>query len=290
MESPIRCLLPHITGRFENTYNGFSRYAKTLIDQQKVDPIISLDDTGKFDSPVTMPSYGKIIMNEPFMCSLWSFCYYYFVMHEEYVVPHYNEGKFAKNQILDEAEKLFQWGKSLKNGYNCWPQDLPMPTQYDTQYDGKFYVHIVNQIFLYAMNFIMCHEFAHIIKAPQKGTPIEQEQEADDVAFDLLLKGRDGKNDFTIYLGIIMGLASLVVFNPDIKDSLTHPNSISRLDAFMKKINLEETHTLWCITTVVLLDWNMRNDYEFVFPKEFDTFKSRCEEMMEIVKNQKQNV
>lgn len=281
MESPIRCLLPHITGRFENTYKDFSQYAKTLIDQQKVDPIISLDDTGKFASPVTMASFGKIIINEPFMCALWSFCYYYYVMHEEYVVPYYNEGKAVKNQILDEAETLFQWGKRLKNGYSCWPQDLPMPTQYK----GRPYVHIVNQIFLYAMNFIMCHEFAHIVKSPQEGTPIEQEQEADNVAFDWLLKGRDGKNDFTIYLGVIMALAALVVLNPDIKDSPTHPSSISRLDTFMKRINLEETHTLWCITTAVLHDWNMRNDYKFVFPKESDTFKSRYEEIMRIIKN-----
>lgn len=192
----------------------------------------------------------------------------------------------SKKQILDEAEKLFQWGKSLKNGYCCWPQDLPMPTQHVR----KFYVNLVNQIFLYAMNYIMCHEFAHIVKAPQKGTSVEKEQEADGVAFDWLLKGRDGKNDFTIYLGIIMGLASLVVLNPDIKDSPSHPNSISRLDAFMKRINLEETHTLWCITTIVLHDWNMRNDYEFVFPKESDTFKSRYEEMMGIIKNQTRNV
>lgn len=286
MESPIRCLLPHITGRFENTYKDFSQYAKNLIEQQKVDPIISLDDTGKFASPVAMASFGKIIMNEPFMCALWSFCYYYFVMHEEYVVPYYNEGKSVKNQILDEAEKLFQWGKSLKNGYSCWPQDLPMPTQYEEE----SYVHIVDQIFLYAMNFIMCHEFAHIVKSPQKGTPIEQELEADNVAFDLLLKGRDGKNDFIIYLGIIMGLATLVVLNPDIKDSPTLPSSISRLDTFMKRINLEETHTLWCITTIVLHDWNMRNDYELVFPKESDTFKSRYEDMMGIIKNQEHYV
>lgn len=282
MESPIRCLLPHITGKFENTYKDFSQYAKTLIEQQKVDPIISLDDTGKFASPVAMASFGKIIINEPFMCALWSFCYYYFVMHEEYVVPYYNEGKSVKNQILDEAEKLFQWGKSLKNGYSCWPQDLPMPIQYA----GNSYVHIVNQIFLYAMNFIMCHEFAHIVKAPQKGTLIEQEREADDVAFELMLKGRDGNNDFTIYLGVIMGLATLIVLNSNIKDSPTHPSSISRLDTFMKRINLEETHTLWCITTIILHDWNMRNDFEFVFPMESDTFKSRYEEMMGIIKKQ----
>jgi len=65
MESPIRCLLPHITGRFENTYKDFSQYAKTLIEQQKVDPIISLDDTGKFASPVAMASFGKIIGSSP---------------------------------------------------------------------------------------------------------------------------------------------------------------------------------------------------------------------------------
>ncbi len=87
-----------------------------------------------------------------------------------------------------------------------------------------------------------------------------------------------------------MGLATLVVLNPDIKDSPTHPSSISRLDTFMKRINLEETHTLWCITTIVLHDWNMRNDYELVFPKESDTFKSRYEDMMGIIKNQEHYV
>lgn len=87
---------------------------------------------------------------------------------------------------------------------------MPTPSQHDCNPTVK----IVNQIFLYAMDFIMCHEFAHIDKAPQQGTPIEQEQEADDVAFDLLLKGCDGKNNTTLYLGIIMALATLLIMNP----------------------------------------------------------------------------
>lgn len=272
-------LLPYITGLFENTYEGFSKYLQEQIEQNKIVPKIRLEDRGGFDSPKVL--FGMIILNESFMCALWSFCYYYFVMHEEYVVPYYNEGKRVKNEKLDQAEGLYHWGIGLKEAYTRWPEGMPNPTLHD----ANSTVNTVNQIFLYAMDFIMCHEFAHIDKAPQQGTPIEQEQEADDVAFDLLLRGRDGKNDTIIYLGVIMALACLLLLNPSAKDSETHPSSISRLDAFMRKIDLPEEHKLWCITTVVLIDWSMRNELGYVFPQESDTFKSRYEEMMRIVHN-----
>lgn len=280
IESPIRYLYPYITGRFENTHADFADYAQQMINEWKIDQEISFEDTDVFDSPKTV--FGKIILNKPFICSVWSFCYYYHVLHEEYVVPYYNEGKLNKNNILDQAESLYRWGKSLQGSFSQWPQGMPMPQQHN---DNPT-INIVNQIFLYAMDFIMCHEFAHIDKAPQQGTPIEQELEADDVAFDLLLKGCDGKNDTTIYLGIIMALATLLILNPKIEDSEFHPNSLSRLDAFVKKINLPETHTLWCILTIIIHDWNMRYDLGFDFPKESDTFKSRYEEMIEIINAQ----
>lgn len=66
----------------------------------------------------------------------------------------------------------------MQGSFSQWPQGMPMPQQHN---DNPT-INIVNQIFLYAMDFIMCHEFAHIDKAPQQGTPIEQELEADDVA------------------------------------------------------------------------------------------------------------
>lgn len=280
IESPIRYLYPYITGRFENTHADFADYAQQMIKEEKIDPEISFKDTDVFDSPKTV--FGKIILNEPFICSVWSFCYYYYVLHEEYVVPYYNERKLNKNKILDQAESLYKWGKGLQGSFSQWPRGMPMPQQHN---DNPT-INIVNQIFLYAMDFIMCHEFAHIDQAPQQGTPIEQELEADDVAFDLLLKGRNGKNDTTIYLGIIMALATLLILNPKIEDSGSHPSSLSRLDAFVKKINLPETHTLWCILTIIIHDWNMRYDLGFDFPKESDTFKSRYEEMIEIINAQ----
>lgn len=277
IESPIRYLYPYITGRFENTHADFAEYVQQMIKERKIDSKISFKDTDVFDSPKTV--FGKIILNEPFMCSVWSFCYYYYVMHEEYVVPYYNEGKENKNIILDQAESLYKWGKSLQGSFSQWPQEKPIPQQHDNNPT----INIVNQIFLYAMDFVMCHEFAHIDKAPQQGTLIEQELEADDVAFDLLLKGRNGTNDITIYLGIIMALAALLILNPKTENSKSHPDSLSRLNAFVKKINLPETHSLWCILTIIIHDWNMRYNLDFNFPKESDTFKSRYEEMMEII-------
>lgn len=52
----------------------------------------------------------------------------------------------------------------------------------------------------------------HIDKAPQQGTPIEQELEADDVAFDLLLKGCRWEKRYNYLLGDYHG--TRYSFNP----------------------------------------------------------------------------
>lgn len=276
MESPIEFLLRYVTDRFEHTNDSFSSNVQSMFANGQVDSKISL--TCAFDSPKTI--FGKIILNKPFMNALWCFCYYYYVLHEHYVVPYYNEGVKAKTPVLDQAEQLFEWGCSLQNELTKWPKDLPMPIQYEDNTD----VHMANQIFLYAMNFILCHEFAHIEKAPQRGTPIEMENEADDTAFDMLLKGCDGQNDTTIYLGILMAFACLLLLNPRVEDSETHPSSISRLDRFVRKIDLSEDHTLWCIITIILHGWNMRFKLDYDFPKESETFQSLYNEMIAMVR------
>lgn len=118
-ESPIKYLYPYVIGRFENTNADFVNYSQQMINDRRIDPEISFIETDVFDSPKTL--FGKIILNEPFMCSVWSFCYYYFIMHEEYVLPFYNEGKQSKNRILDQAEALYKWGKSLSGHFSKWP-------------------------------------------------------------------------------------------------------------------------------------------------------------------------
>jgi hypothetical protein len=62
---------------------------------------------------------------------------------------------------ITKAQQLFNYGISLIKIFTPWDKStLPNPECYDEQ--DEFYVQRVNAVFVYAMNFILCHEFVHV--------------------------------------------------------------------------------------------------------------------------------
>lgn len=85
----------------------------------------------------------------------------------------------------------------------------------------------INGLYVYAMAFILLHEYTHhILKTPN---PLEDEINADSHAFWTLFSDLEGKEKNTAQLGILCALVSIIFFNPTLKDDTNHPRPVSRI-------------------------------------------------------------
>ena len=92
----------------------------------------------------------------------------------------------------------------------------------------------VNSLYVYAMSFILLHEFSHHSlnhDFNHYGT-IEEEEAADHNAFWTLYSDLEGNERTTALLGILCALVSLIFVDPSLKDDGIHPLPIERIIYF----------------------------------------------------------
>jgi hypothetical protein len=89
----------------------------------------------------------------------------------------------------------------------------------------------VNSLYVYAMSFILLHEFSHHSlnhDFNHYGT-IEEEEAADHNAFWTLYSDLEGNERKTALLGILCALVSLIFADPSLEDDGIHPLPIERI-------------------------------------------------------------
>lgn len=273
-DMPISWLYNYVIGRFENTNDSFIDLCNKLISEKKIKPGLKLDDS--FNAGITPD--GVMIIGRPLMSSLWCMCYYGFVTYEKAVAIHQEN---IKNGLIDNldrgaieiAEKCRLYALSLKSGLFDWPNELPKPEDHER----NEFVNLTNQLFLYAMNYIMCHELAHRELGHSIGLTgdksRQQEYDADERSFELLLQGRDGNNNMTLELGILLGLCSMLMLVPNENDGITHPSSINRLKAFLQKLDPIPESQLWGMACLFLGIWDNVFKKNYDFSDSVDTYK-----------------
>ena len=166
---PIRVLQHNITYNFENTNPGFLKLSQELVAKNGLNPGI---DYCIIEEPIKTPfvNENKIIsIHETFLSYLWINCYSLMVLYDEAVVkPMQNSQLHCNKNIINTdfiklTEELFQYGKSLIRIYTQWDKNkYPNPEEYSDE--EEFYIKKANGIFVYATNFILCHELAHVEK------------------------------------------------------------------------------------------------------------------------------
>lgn len=108
--------------------------------------------------------------------------------------------------------------------------DKEMDKLYNYDMTGAIGVR-VNSLYVYAMSFILLHEFSHqYLNHDINGNgSIEEESEADQVAFWSMYSDLEDKEKRTAMRGILCALVSLIFMNKDLQDDGIHPRPVERI-------------------------------------------------------------
>ena len=186
---------------------------------------------------------------------------------------------------------MFKYGLSLIKGFSDWDKaQLPNPENHDV--NETFYVERANGIFVFAINFILCHEFAHVekehidkLKVGQvlKSHIMDFEKEADDRAIELMLLGVNDETKKSIHVGILVGLCSMLFFRKE-TNSDSHPDTDDRIHTFLMKVNPPPEDALWGIATLSFKLWDNQFSKNFNWPKKVHDMKELYEHIREEIK------
>lgn len=303
---PIRTLQHNVTHQFESTNPTFAELSRQLMAQGKLSPGISyyiskdaiMEKIEGHSQTPFVDKAGKIAIHETFLSYVWCICYSMLVIHEEAIAKPSENSKANMNHIIDQskidmANDVFAYAKSLVVSYSDWNmEELPNPEYYKES--DKFYVERANGLFVFAINFILCHEFAHVeqnhIKKKLAGQDSEEdilrfEKEADARAMELVMKGVDLRNKLTAEIGVLMGLASLLFLNPK-SETTSHPATDDRMHNLILRANpaVDEPH--WVIAVLAFKLWDDQFVKGLTWPRAADNYQELYEIMRAEIKNE----
>lgn len=307
---PIRVLQHNIIAKYENTNSEFLKTSRDLVNNNGLQPGISYFI---YEKPIVfscehfkrqtpfVDGNKKIAIHETFLSYVWIMSYCLWVLYYEAVAkPMQNQQSNKEvnkiNTILiKQTEELFQYGKSLITTYSSWDKkNLPNPEEYSS--DEEFYILRANGIFVHALNFILCHEFAHVekkhideIKKRAVGSDERKifEKEADARAIELMLEGKDGIQDKTIELGILIGLTSILYFKSNTDGGLHHPDTDDRIKTYLDKINPNFEEPIWGVASLAIKLWDNQFNLNFNWSKEANDFKELFQNTLTQIENRK---
>jgi hypothetical protein len=304
-EQPIRVLQYNLVDRFENTNSEFSELSKIVIDELGLSrgiqyhvgnaPLIVEKD--KLPHTPYVTGYGNnrvIVIHETFLSYLWCVCYAIFVLLEEESgnresagICKNNECEFSENSKT--ALTVFQYAVSLINSFEVWnKKTMPNPEFYSCR--DKRVIEKVNGLYVYAMNFVLCHEFAHVERGhfenlnPEgigAGNILNYEKEADNRAIDLYLSGLQDENKYTGEIGLLIGVSSILFLSSKLVSN-THPYTDDRIDNAIQKVSIKSVDTCMGVAIIAYYLWGSIFGKDFVWPEHMRNVK----EMYDFIRNQ----
>ncbi|MDN3551000.1 phage exclusion protein Lit family protein [Mucilaginibacter aquaedulcis] len=273
---PIRVLQYNLEHQLENTNGDFLRMSRDLIARGLLQPgikyvrsedPINTEIEGHIQTPY-VNAKGEIFIHETFLSYVWCMAYSLWTLYDE-AVARPSQNLHAGREIndidrlqIDTSVKLFKYGLSLYSFYSSsLDEGLPNPQQYHAQ--QSFYVEKSNGLYLQAMNFILCHEIAHIELGhtrQNRATMTNQrilnnERAADDRAIKWILAGETEEMKATIHTGVLIGLCSLLFLRRTAKGT-THPNTDDRINNLLTIIQPDEASPLWGIAALAFKLWD----------------------------------
>jgi len=291
---PIRVLQYNLTSAFENTNPSFLQEVMQVINSAGLQPGINYYvfeesiwfSNQQFRSQTPRVDLAKkIALHETFLSYIWIVCYSVWILYDESVAKPIQKQQLGENAAVIDyeaakgAEVLLAYGRSLFDFYAEWDKEtLPNPEKYAVA--EAFYIERSNSLFLFAINFILCHEYAHVerghIDALSTATVDDRkrfELEADAKAIELVLKGRNGFNDSSIELGTLMGLGALLFSSKSTSGGAVHPDTDTRIKTYLETLQPANTSPLWGIASLFFRLWDDHYKLQYTWPKEIHDFK-----------------
>lgn len=256
MNSPINSLCGQISHAFENPNGSALPRLKEVVSAGLLDPGIDLVQ----DGAMRMPCVSRASASEPatialhvhYLQTLWAFIYAFFVIYEEGVQRPLMNKAFDgsidyRPPLLLRAGQLLAW---IATDDSAWPDNLPSPTYSEAGVEKEF-ADKANTIFIYAVAFLLHHEFAHValghlgvVNAMQNDADKKQlEQEADEFAFSALILQSDDEahrrsKGWSVLAPVLLSL--YLTRDCTFLFSTTHPFVHHRVDAMLKRLNFKQ--------------------------------------------------
>jgi len=291
---PVRVLQHNITKQFEDTTPDFiqltlntaiNKGLKLGIGYFVNEEPITFKVGGHIQTPY-VDRTKKIHIHETFLSYVWSICYSLIVLYDEAVAKP-QQNAFLGEEInkidlekIAKAQELFNYGISLITLFSKWDKEnLPNPEYY--REEDEFYIERVNALYVYAMNFILCHEFVHVERehidqlinhTATNSNILDFEKEADKKAIELILSGVSDEKRKTAIGGILAGLCCLLYFKNETLNH-THPDTDKRIDNFLTIVNAESDDPVWGVAALAYKLWDNQFSKSFNYPTQVNDFK-----------------
>ncbi|MFD0701927.1 phage exclusion protein Lit family protein [Myroides pelagicus] len=305
---PVRVLQHNVTLQFETTNPTFVELSKTLIKNKGLksgigyyinDKAIHEMVDGHYQTPF-VDEHGKIHVHETFLSYVWCVCYSMLVLYDE-AIAKVSQNLVSETMLhkidtkkIDKAQELFDYAKSLIVYYSVWDKtNLPNPEEYAA--DDTFFIERANGLFIYAMNFILCHEFAHIefdhIEKIKQGRNtvsdiLEFEKEADLRSMELVLSGVTNNTKLSAEIGVLMGLCSMLFFKQK-SETTTHPATDDRIHKLIEKVNASNADPHWGIAVLAFKLWDNQFIKNFNWPKKVQDLKELYDLIRQEIQSEK---
>jgi len=160
---PIRVLQHNIIHQFENTTHNFLDESASAIKKfgLKKEIVYTVNrssiDGCKVEGPYVHNLDKQIYIQETFLSYLWCMCYSLHMYTDKIIA---SPDPCLSKEI--KTKELFEYALSLQDKYSDWSKSqLANPECYTDQDAAD--IERTNELFLYAFNFILCHEFAHVV-------------------------------------------------------------------------------------------------------------------------------
>lgn len=280
---PVRVLQHNLTHHFENIHSDFIAELKHEVDFNNLNAGIGYHILSeKIRDCAEIDSKHKIHIYENFNQFVWSMCYSILLLFDESFQKPRIEGTFnskfdLSNEHITTALDLFSTSMTLLKRFEKDKfYSLPNPEKYFEDY--RKHIENANGLFVYAMVFVLIHEFAHhLLGHCDNDVSSEQskkdELDADNYAFETVLKSGTKEQIETGRAGIIVGLCSLIFFNNSMSGGYSHPDPDYRLKEILDKMKLDDKNNLWGMASLSFILWANYYNIELNFQTEFGCYK-----------------
>lgn len=286
MESPIKSVWGNIVHTFEQIDDkSISKHLKA-VESGLVSREIDYDDR---PLPVIGPSVNlddKVIcLQETYLEHLWSFIYSVFVIYEEGVQQRVSSSSFTgeiqfDTEILKRARALYFWSISLSEEKTDWPDGLPKPNIYLNDSEKK-YSEKVNNIFQYAVAYVLFHEFCHLtqkhdsyrlsrnsggVGSSDYAELIQMENEADEFAFNMMISPYTEKVNRVVAILFVKCSSLLLTKQPEGIKQFKHPDLDSRMHVALERMNFESEgyeDYCWYLCCMAIHFYMVKHNYDY---------------------------
>lgn len=263
---PIRVLQHNIFDNFKNIRDTtIAQHLSDIAEGKKAGDISYSISNETVSTPFLNCQKKLIYINESYLSYLWAISYSFFVIMEkgiqERIVNHRFEGdiQFETPELIN-ALNLLKWAISLTVKYSSWDYQLPNPEVQNND-EERYLVPKANGIFVDAINYILFHEYSHLVYnhcetvknlRKKESNDVsdseillykELEKEADILAKEAMIKEEDDEK-YKLHKGLAVIIAQcsnlFIIHNPKALKSSLHPDIDTRIHNTLQLLNLND--------------------------------------------------